>query len=411
MKDDKEKVTYKEIRKEEEAKSKDAKINTPRQMRNGIKLMPHDEKTLKTFNFREMNFKDMTNAQKNTMLVIIITLIILILFALLPVFERIFGGVTIGNIRLIPEKTGEVEKDDSSFAFEGDFIVIGNNTSINISGIKFNNFTKGSDLKLVYGYQALEDISDVTSLKIYVEYYNYSKTLLKRFAFSVNDNKLTKGDKNVIEYELDENIFNRAHYVRVRKISDTELVEFPDPTEIEEPEDPNTPTDPTNPSSGNNDKDKNKDSKNKPISCKIVDIDGNLKISQTMNVEFEDGIAKAYNVEYKISSISGTEIPSNYSKYYKKMLKKFKNLIATEGTNPSIDDLVYEAVLSYTVYIDDHVDIDIDWDDYEKHPEAYQAPEIQAIIKQRAPYSLEIKKNSDRNSTLEQLQKAKWLCE
>ena len=396
------KFTIKQLREQEEKKSKDYKLNTLQNLNDGISIMPHDEETLKTFSLKEMNFKDMTNSQKNTFIVCILVFLLIVVLLVLPAIGKMFGKVTIGNLRFKPLEKEEEKKDDS-FAYIGDLIVIGNNTTINVENIKFYNFTKGSNYNALYNYSVSKNIDDVSNLKIYVEYYNYSKTLLRRFKFEVDGNHLSANDSGLIENQLSENTFNKAHYVSVRIISDAEMIEVPDPEEVVV--DPNQ----NNPESGEKNTHKN-DTKNKnELICTRVSVDKDVRINEKYTINFDNGKLKKYTKEYKITSITISK-SNRYAKLYKKMLNKYKELIASHTTKEiSISEGYNNAILVYTINLDEYyINFVFDEKNYIKMPEVLDKHYEE--YENEKEYKLEIDRKSTRVTAKKELESDNWEC-
>ena len=401
-KNDDSKFTIKQLREQEEKKSKDYKLNTPQNLNDGISIMPHDEETLKTFNFKEMNFKDMTNSQKNTFIVCILVFLLIVVLLVLPAIGKMFGKVTIGNLRFKPLEKEEVKKDDS-FAYIGDLIVIGNNTTINVENIKFYNFTKGSNYNALYNYSVSENIDDVSNLKIYVEYYNYSKTLLRRFKFEVDGNHLSANDSGLIENQLSENTFNKAHYVSVRIISDAEMIEVPDPEEVVV--DPNQ----NNPESGEKSTNKNNTKNKNELICTRVSVDKDIRINEKYTINFDNGKLKKYTKEYKITSITISK-SNRYAKLYKEMLNRYKDLTKSITTKEiSISEGYNSSLLIYTINLDEYyIDFIFDEKHYKEMPE--ELDKHYEEYEKEKEYKLEIDRKSTRVTAKNQLESDNWEC-
>ena len=404
MNDKKDDLTFKELRELDNANSKDAKMNTPNKIDESLSIMPHDQETLKTFNLKEMNFKDMTNAQKNTFIIIIALVILLMVIIVTPVIKKMFGGVTIGNLRFKTEE--KVEEESKSYAYAGDLIIIGNNTSIVVENIKFNNFTKGSNYTGLFNYVAQEDISDVSSLKIYIEYYNYSKTLLKRFKFDVEKNELKKDEEGTVENILSENSFKKAHYVTVRVMSDAELIEVPDP---EDPgEEGENVTDPEN----KENKTKQKNNSNE-LKCNKISVDSDVRINEFFFIEFENNKLKQYSVEYKISKISPKSDIKKYSSYYKKMLKRYRNAVESGAKDYSIEQSYEISLLKFKIVLDDYFSYTIAFnptkEDLKNNPNIID--EFYESLEKKKKYKLEIDRKSDKSSAKEKMENNGFVCE
>ena len=419
-------LSFKELRELDNADSKDAQINERKKANNGVEIFPYDEETLKTFNFKELNFKDMTNAQKNTLYVILITLGLLFVLLLVPFLRKIFDRTNIANIRLIPmEKEEKIEED--AFAYAGDYVIIGNNTTITVEKIKFYNFTKGNNYRSLFNYLATEDIKNISSKNIYFEYYNYSKTLLKRFKFEVDGNSLSKDDKGMIENQLSENTFNKAHYIRIRVVSESEIIAVPDPEDnpsnssnpdrnnpgrsIDPGNSGENPGGEENPGSGNDNSNGNNGNGNNMIiekenyvTCKKVTVDKDVRINQNMDVEFKDDKFSSYSVTYKISEISATS--KNYAKDYKKMMKLYKDLIKS-GVKVNIVETLGMATIEYEVVLDDFYNFTY----YENSKYNISKEEYLKKIEDDRPYKLEIEIGSSKEDVKKSLSEDDWVCD
>lgn len=408
--------------------SKDEIINEKKKMGDGVELFPFDEASLKTFNLKEMNFKDMTNAQKSTMFVIVLVIILLILLLFMPMIMRVFGNTNIGNLRFLPQQKEEKE-EESSYAFAGDYIIIGNNTSLVVQNVKFNNFTKSSDYKGLYNYTALEDIKDVNSLNIYVEYYNYSKTLLRRFAFTVDGNKLSKGSVGLSENKMSENAFNKAYYVRVRVISESEIIDFPDPEDPNDPNnqdyDPDDLTDPRNPNSPNYDPNyqgggnsgdpsdpsgnNGEDSKSGTVICNRLNVDKDLRVTEQISAEFTSDKLDEYTVKYKITSVSENGSSANYAKYYKAMMKKYRSLDSSGVSQIQIGESLDYALLTYTVDLDEYFNFQLKDNSIRDNIEIMK--QIYEEVQKDKDYKLEIDAVATKQEAKDQLTEEKWVCD
>ena len=398
---------------------KDTLMNTPKEKDSGVKIMPYDEETLRVFSLKKMNFSDMTGSQKTTFVVLLVFLGLFFMLMILPGLSKMFGGTTIGNLHFFGNNNGEEkpEEEEKDFALEGDYITLGNNTYINVEGVKFYNFTKGNNYQLAYNYMPSKTIEDVKALKIYVEFYTHTKTLISRYAFSTESNTLTEGVQGLSQVKMTSNNFNKAFYVRVLVITDAVMEELPDTDPgISDPNDPSAGgsgggagtgsgtgagggagtggSTPANPD------------KSKLMMCSKWSMDGSLKINESMNVNIKNDKVVSYEVKYVITSmING--IPKNYSTYYKKMLTKFKNVTKSYVYIADIFDKGTTATLTYTVVLKDRTFIEIPEEDLK----FMTKKELEAYKKTLPPYDLEIKKDSTRADAKKQLEAVEWDCD
>ena len=394
---------------------KDTLMNTPKEKDSGVKIMPYDEETLRVFSLKKMNFSDMTGSQKTTFVVLLVFLGLFFMLMILPGLSKMFGGTTIGNLHFFGNNNGEEkpEEEEKDFALEGDYITLGNNTYINVEGIKFYNFTKGNNYQLAYNYMPSKTIEDVKALKIYVEFYTHTKTLISRYAFSTESNTLTEGVQGLSQVKMTSNNFNKAFYVRVLVITDAVMEELPDTDPgISDPNDPSaggsgggTGTGSGGGTGTGGSTPANPD-KSKLMMCSKWSMDGSLKINESMNVNIKNDKVVSYEVKYVITSmING--IPKNYSTYYKKMLTKFKNVTKSYVYIADIFDKGTTATLTYTVVLKDRTFIEIPEEDLK----FMTKKELEAYKKTLPPYDLEIKKDSTRADAKKQLEAVEWDCD
>lgn len=376
--------------------SKDELMNTPKEVGNEVKLMPYDEETLKIFTLKKWNFKDMTGNQKTIMIVICILFLALFLLLILPTLSSLFGGINIGNLHFFNQKEKEKEKEKDAFMFEGDYITLGRNISVTVSDIKFNNFTKSSDYKLIFNYLSKKDITNVAEEKLYIEVYSNSKSLLSRFLFDP-EKELKTGDSGIYSVKLSSNNFNKAQFIVIRVIKNILDEELPD--DIEEPGDPVNPDPNENP--GNEEPDPNKNDKNL-LKCTISNIDGSLKINKNLNATFKDDKITTYTISYTITSLIDI-VPKNYSSNYKKMMNLYKDLMSSPGCSADIKDHGFTAELNYTVVLKDYKDIVIKEEYLDSYDEEY--------LKQKTPYQLEIEKDSKKSNASSLLEASDWICD
>lgn len=398
---------------------KDTLMNTPKEKDSGVKIMPYDEETLRVFSLKKMNFKDMTGTQKTTFVVLLVFLGLFFVLMVLPGLSKMLGGPNIGNLHFFGNNEKEEEKEEENeFALEGDYITLGNNTYINVEGVKFYNFTKGNNYQLAYNYMPSKTIEDVKALKIYVEFYTHTKTLISRYAFSTETNTLTEGVQGLSQVKMTSNNFNKAFYVRVLVITDAVMEELPetDPG-ISDPNDPTaggtgggtgtgsgtgagggTGTGGSSPANPD---------KSKLMICSKWSMDGSLKINESMNVNIKDDKVVSYDVKYVISSMINNGVPKNYSTYYKKMLTKFKNVTKSYVYIADIQDAGTTATLTYTVVLKDYTFVGIPEEDFKY----MSKKELEAYKKTLPPYELEIKKDSTRADAKKQLEAVEWDCD
>ena len=398
---------------------KDTLMNTPKEKDSGVKIMPYDEETLRVFSLKKMNFSDMTGSQKTTFVVLLVFLGLFFMLMILPGLSKMFGGTIIGNLPFFGNNNGEEEpeEEEKDFALEGDYITLGNNTYINVEGVKFYNFTKGNNYQLAYNYMPSKTIEDVKALKIYVEFYTHTKTLISRYAFSTESNTLTEGVQGLSQVKMTSNNFNKAFYVRVLVITDAVMEELPDTDPgISDPNDPSAGGSGGGTGTGSGTRagggtgtggstPANPD-KSKLMMCSKWSMDGSLKINESMNVNIKNDKVVSYEVKYVITSmING--IPKNYSTYYKKMLTKFKKVTKSYVYVADIFHKGTTATLTYTVVLKDRTFIEIPEEDLK----FMTKKELEAYKKTLPPYDLEIKKESTRADAKKQLEAVEWDCD
>lgn len=376
--------------------TKDELLNTPKDLGNQIKIMPYDEKTLKTFKLKEMNFKDMTGYQKTILVAVFILFLSILILFVLPTLSNVFGGKNIGNINFFNKEEKEDEKEKEAYAYEGDYITLGKNVSLTVGNIKFSNFTKSSDNKLIFNYLALEDIKDVFNKKIYIEVYSTSKSLLSRFLYDPQKD-LENKKSGIYSVNLSSNNFNKATFIVVRIITDVLKEELPADQKDDYNNEENKPT-------GN---EGNEEKPNKPVSkndlvCYYNNVDGSLKIEKDLVATFKTDKLNTYKITYKITSLIET-LPKNYSSYYKEMMTLYKKLMASPGCETYINDNGLNASLEYTLTLSKYKDIEID--------EEYKDSYAQDYLDQKTPYQLEIKKDSTKIQSIKELEIAEWTCD
>jgi hypothetical protein len=377
--------------------SKDELLNTPKDLGNEIKIMPYDESTLKTFRFKEMNFKDMTGYQKTILVAVCILFLSIFILFILPTLSNIFGGVNIGNFNLF-NNTEEETTETDSYAYEGDYITLGENISVTVGDIKFDNFTKSSDYKLIFNYLPKEDMQEVVNKKIYIEVYSNSKSLLSRFLFDP-EKDLTGNENGIYSVKLSSNNFNKAQYVVVRVITNVLEEELPEDQIDDNAAGTDDGTDDgTGTDNGNTGTtvDKNK------LVCYYNSVDGSLKIYKELNATFNTDKIVTYKINYTITSLIET-LPKNYATYYKTMMTLYKTLMASPGCEPYIKDNGLNASLVYTVTLSEYKDIKIIEEYIDLYDEEYLA--------QKTPYQLEIEKESTKTQATTELENTEWICD
>lgn len=396
---------------------KDTLMNTPKEAKDGVKVMPFDEETLTVFSLKKMNFKDMTGAQKNTLIVIIIFIICFMVVSASSSIKGFFSGVTSGNLRLPFFGNNEEEKENEveNIVAAGNYIKIGSNDAIKMEDLKFNKFTKSGSDTIVYNYVSTKKIEDVKGLNVFIEIYNNSKNLLSRHRFTNESNVLEANAVGINQIKLSSNNYNKAYYIKIRYISDSELQELPD---YEPEEDPSNPGGSSSGSGGSGGSGSGgsggtggstedpgpsgeTDLENEPLHCSYSTSDLDLRIEKNLTAYFEKGKVVTYEVRHEITSM--TELPAkNFSKHYKKLLKSYKDILGSPGCYGEFVNKSIHATLSYNIVLKEYKDIKlIPGKDYD----------MEELKDQLTPYRLEIEKNSTREQALLKLESTnEWIC-
>lgn len=207
---------------------------------------------------------------------------------------------------------------------------------------------------------------------------------------------------------MSSNNFNKAYYVRVRVITDAVIDELPDQDSdlIDSDNSGNDSNGSTGGESSSSGSGSTNTDKSKLMVCSRWDIDGSLKITETMNVTIKNDKVTKYEVTYVISSmINGT--PKNFSTYYQKMLKKYKQVVKSYVYIADIIDEGDSATLTYTAVLKDYIFEEKTEEELAKYDEEY----LEFYKKNIPPYKLEIKKDSTRAEAKKQLEALEWDCD
>ena len=87
-----------------------------------------------------------------------------------------------------------------------------------VNDVRFYNFTKRSDNTISYNYKAEKAIKNTLSLKLYIEIYNRSETIIYREIFNPSV-EIEKGPVLFSTITLNSNLYKEAYYVKVVEIT------------------------------------------------------------------------------------------------------------------------------------------------------------------------------------------------
>lgn len=385
---------------------KDTIMNTPKEMKDGVKLMPYDEDSLRTFSLKKMNFSEMTGYQKTTFVVIIIFILCLILIMSASSIRSLFTGVQAGKIRFFWNGEEEPKEETTTIVSSSNFISIGQNFAIELEPFKFYGFSKSKNDTIIYNYVSKEDKENIKSLNIYIEVFNNTKSLLSRHRFTVDNDSVKKDVVGLNQIKLTSNNYNKAYYIKVRVLTEAEISVLPDYNDPGTSGGNGSGNDPSNPSGGGSDDPTPIGPLDSlPLNCNIISSDEDLKITKSINAIFVDGIIESYSVDFRLTS-SGVEKSSKFETNYNKMLKLFKNVLASPGCSGDLSYEALDAKLKYNVVLKDYKDLEFDPN------QTYDEEYLKEFKKKyQTPYRLEIEKGSTREEAMAHLQESEWICD
>lgn len=150
--------------------------------------------------------------------VIIICLLLIVIFVLLlPTITSIFDKSSPENY------TNTVNNNSSNNLVNGFIQIDRNDSNMTVNDVRFYNFTKRSNNTISYNYKAEKAIKNTPSLKLYIEIYNRSETIIYREMFNPSL-EIEKGPVLSSTIMLDPNLYKEAYYVKVVEITTDDAI-------------------------------------------------------------------------------------------------------------------------------------------------------------------------------------------
>ena len=145
--------------------------------------------------------------------VILICVILVIVFVfLLPTITSIFDKSSPENY------TNTVNNNSSNNLVNGFIQIDKNDSNMTVNDVRFYNFTKRSNNLISYNYKAEKAIKNTLSLKLYIEIYNRSETIIYREVFNPST-EIEKGPVLSSSITLNPNLYKEAYYVKIVEIT------------------------------------------------------------------------------------------------------------------------------------------------------------------------------------------------
>ncbi len=150
--------------------------------------------------------------------------IILVIFLIVGLFIMFLPYVDsfIKNVDTASYYDGN-DDEDSEFNLYNGKIIIGEDSFMTVSDIKYYNFSKKSDNILNFNYISNKSISNVEDLGIYISLYSSSEELIYRSKFS--SEKIISNSVDVYKLSLPAEIYSNSKYAKVEVINDNSLTD------------------------------------------------------------------------------------------------------------------------------------------------------------------------------------------
>ncbi len=148
----------------------------------------------------------------NYKVIIICVLLVIVFVFLLPTITSIFDKSSPENY------TNTVNNNSSNNLINGFIQIDRNDSNITVNDVRFYNFTKRSNNTISYNYKAEKAIKNTLSLKLYIEIYNRSETIIYREIFNPSV-EIEKGPVLSSTITLNPNLYKEAYYVKVVEIT------------------------------------------------------------------------------------------------------------------------------------------------------------------------------------------------
>ena len=255
----------------------------------------------------------------NYKIIIICVLVVVIFVLLLPTITSIFDTSSPENY------TNDVNNNSSNNLVNG-YIQIDRNDSNMVNDVRFYNFTKRSNNTISYNYKAEKAIKNTLSLKLYIEIYNRSETIIYREIFNPSL-EIEKGPVLSSTITLNPNLYKEAYYVKVVEIATEDAIV-------------------TN-----------------SINCKKEFTDGVFNVNYNIKYNFGENALLSYEVT-KIANISESEDDEETST--ETDLEKYNDLFLKEEADVSNTNATeYKRENNYLSYTIDLRTIDLQDSDYQ----------------------------------------------
>ena len=223
--------------------------------------------------------------------VLIIIILVLLTFAIsLPTITKLFKR---------DNSTSKIDESNKNIKYykttEDGLLEIGKEEgNITVNNIKFYNFIKRTNNTLTLVYLPEDEIKNVNDLNIYIELYNSNKVPVYRTMFT-SSNVLERKLQKTYTLNLPNDIYKEAYYAKVTILESKNLTDL---TDI--------------------------------LVCTKTETDGTVNFSYKVTYNFSKNGLTNYIIENTISTISGTDIPSDYENTNKKEAELVTSMGAEE---------------------------------------------------------------------------------
>ena len=269
------------------------------------------------------NKSEITNTLEqriNYKIIIICVLVVVIFVLLLPTITSIFDTSSPENY------TNNVNNNSSNNLVNGYIQIDRNDSNMTVNDVRFYNFTKRSNNTISYNYKAEKAIKNTLSLKLYIEIYNRSETIIYREIFNPSL-EIEKGPVLFSTITLNPNLYKEAYYVKVVEIATEDAIV-------------------TN-----------------SINCKKEFTDGVFNVNYSIKYNFGENALLSYEVT-KIANISESE--ENEEASTEIDLEKYNDLFLKEEADVSNTNATeYKRENNYLSYTIDLRTIDLQDSDYQ----------------------------------------------
>lgn len=185
---------------------------------------------------------------------------------------------------------------EESGNLEHGYIVINKESFKRVENIKFHDFKKYENNKIVFSYTADKTIRNISKLNIYIEVIDNEGKILNKSLFNVSE-KTKKDSTHSFSIDLSSSSYDTAYYIKLEVIKPTNYT--------------------------------------KTLVCTKKDKDENINTENEITYTFIDNMLKSYEYNQSFELVNESLDKSEYSNKYKELYNTFKQ------TNIKDEDILY----------------------------------------------------------------------